>query len=103
DGQTQEDGLSVLVQNMQIDGITVSTIGLGEDVNRSLLEELARVGNGRAYFTNDPSHVPRLFIKETNAVARSSAVEDYVSARLVSPADFLKSIPLASAPYLRGY
>jgi Ca-activated chloride channel family protein len=103
DGQTQEDGIQLLVQNMQIDGITVSAIGLGDDVNRGLLEEIARVGNGRAYFTNDPSHVPRLFIKETNAVARSSAVEDYVTARLVAPADFLKSIPLASAPYLRGY
>jgi hypothetical protein len=103
DGQTQEDGIPTLVQNMQIDGITVSAIGLGDDVNRSLLEEVARVGNGRAYFTNDPSHVPRLFIKETNAVARSSAVEDYVTVRKVTQADFLKSIPLESAPYLRGY
>lgn len=103
DGQTSEAGLPLLVQNMQVDNITVSAIGLGDDVNRALLEELARLGNGRSYFTTEASHVPRLFVRETNAVARSSAVEDYVSAQVTAPADFLKSIPMATAPFLRGY
>ncbi|MFT3921069.1 MAG: VWA domain-containing protein [Myxococcales bacterium] len=103
DGQTQEKGLPLLVQNMQVDGITVSTIGLGDDVNRSLIEELARLGHGRAYFTTDPSSVPRLFVKETHAVARSSAVEDYVGVRVQAPADFLRGLPMQNAPLLRGY
>ncbi len=103
DGQTQEEGIPTLVQSMHVDGITVSTIGLGDDTNRALLEEAARLGGGRAYFTTDPHNIPRLFMRETNAVARSSAVEDYVAARIVSQADFLKGIPIDSAPYLRGY
>ncbi len=103
DGQTQEEGLPVLVQNMQVDGITVSTIGLGDDVNRSLLEELARLGGGRSYLTNDPNSIPRLFMKETHAVSRSAAVEDYVAANVTSPADFLRGIAIESAPFLRGY
>jgi Ca-activated chloride channel family protein len=103
DGQTQEKGLPLLIQNMQVDGITVSTIGLGDDVNRSLIEDLAKLGHGRAYFTVDPSSVPRLFVKETHAVARSSAVEDYVGLNVTSPADFLRGLPMDSAPLLRGY
>jgi uncharacterized membrane protein len=103
DGQTQEEGLPVLVQNMQVDGITVSTIGLGDDVNRSLLEELARLGGGRSYLTSDPNSIPRLFMKETHAVSRSAAVEDYVAAHVTSPADFLRGIAIEGAPFLRGY
>lgn len=103
DGQTQEDGIPTLVQSMHVDGMTVSSIGLGEDVNRVLMEEIARLGGGRAYFTSDPHNIPRLFMKETNAVARSSAVEDLVQAQVVTPADFLKGIAIDSAPYLRGY
>ncbi len=103
DGQTQERGLALLIQNMQVDGITVSTIGLGDDVNRALIEELARLGRGRAYFTVDPSSVPRIFVKETHAVARSSAVEDYVGVQVAAPADFLRGIPMEAAPLLRGY
>ncbi len=103
DGQTQEEGIATLVQSMHVDGITVSVIGLGEDTNRGLLEDTARLGGGRSYFTTDPHNIPRLFLRETNAVARSSAVEDYIAARIASPADFLKGIAIDSAPYLRGY
>lgn len=103
DGQTQESGIPLLVQNMHVDGITVSTIGLGDDVNRRLIEEVARLGHGRAYFTSDPSNVPRLFVRETQAVARSAAVEDYVRVHVRTQADFLRALPMGEAPFLRGY
>jgi uncharacterized membrane protein len=103
DGQTRESGLDVLVQNMQLSDITLSTVGLGEDVSRGLLEELARLGHGRAYFTDDPKHVPRLFLHDTETVARSSAVEADVTAFAAAPADFLKQVRIESAPPLRGY
>lgn len=103
DGQTQETGIPLLVQNMRADGITVSTIGLGRDVHRSLLQQAAQLGGGRAYFTSEPHNIPRLFMRETHTVARSAAVEEYVQARVASPADFLRSVPMAGAPLLRGY
>jgi Ca-activated chloride channel family protein len=103
DGQTRESGLDVLVQNMQLSDITLSTVGLGEDVSRGLLEELARLGHGRAYFTDDPRHVPRLFLHDTEAVARSAAIEADVTAYAAAPADFLKQVRIEGAPPLRGY
>jgi Ca-activated chloride channel homolog len=103
DGQTRESGLDVLVQNMQLSDITLSTVGLGEDVSRGLLEELARLGHGRAYFTDDPRHVPRLFLHDTEAVARSAAIEADVTAYPAAAADFLKQVRIERAPPLRGY
>jgi Ca-activated chloride channel homolog len=103
DGISPDRGIDELVQLMRAEGMTVTTIGLGADVNRSLLTQLANSGGGRAYFTNDPHHIPRIFMKETNTVARSSAVDDYFRPVVVERADFLRGIDLASAPFLRGY
>lgn len=103
DGQTQENGIPDLVQAMRADGITVSTVGLGNDVNRSLLQQAASLGAGRAYFPSDPSNVPRIFIRETTTVGQNSAVEESVRMLPLEPADFLNGIDLSSAPFLRGY
>ncbi|MDW8363365.1 MAG: VWA domain-containing protein [Myxococcales bacterium] len=103
DGISPEAGLAELVQAMRAEGITVSTVGLGADVNRALLAGLAASGGGRSYFTNDPSHVPRIFVRETHTVARSDVVEEYVRAVPVATAAFLRGVDLATAPALRGY
>jgi len=103
DGQAPERGITELTQVMRAEGITVSTVGLGADVNRALLQSIANLGGGRSYLTNDPHNVPRIFMRETTTVARSSAVEEYFTPRVVQRADFLRGIPIESAPYLHGY
>jgi Ca-activated chloride channel homolog len=102
DGQTQEEALGELVRAMHADGITISTVGLGEDVQRGLLGELAKLARGRAYFTRDPSQVPRLFVEEAERVGRSLVVERAIRARQVGQAAFMRGITIASAPALRG-
>ncbi len=103
DGQTQEAGIPELVQAMSAEGITVSTVGLGSDVNRALLAHLASLGGGRAYFTQDPHNVPRIFMRETSTVARSNVVEEYFRPTVSEPADFLRGVGIESAPFLHGY
>lgn len=103
DGQSPEDGIEALVRTMRADGITVSTVGLGHDVHRALLSRVADLGGGRAYFTSDPYAVPRIFMQETQTVARSSVVEDYVGMRVREDAVFLRGLPMDAAPMLRGY
>lgn len=102
DGQSQEESLDALVRSMRADAITVSAIGLGDDVNRGLLEALARAGGGRAYFTRDPARVPRLFTEETALVARAPLVERTLRARRVGAADFLRDSAIEQAPALGG-
>jgi uncharacterized membrane protein len=104
DGITQErQVITDLVQVMRAESITVSIVGLGADVNRGLLTQIAALGGGRAYFTNDPHNLPRLFLRETMTVSRSAAVEEYFQPRIVQRADFLRGIDLGTAPYLHGY
>jgi Mg-chelatase subunit ChlD len=105
DGQTQESSaqMETLVRAMRAEGITVSTVGLGGDVNRGLLQTMANLGSGRAYFTSDPHNVPRIFTRETSQVQRSSAVEEYFQPIVSAPADFLRGLDVGSSPYLHGY
>ena len=105
DGEGQPDEpprLQTLVESMFGDGVTVSAVGLGASVNRPLLEGLAHRGHGRSYFTADASNLPQIFLRETNLVARSAAVEEPVQPRVVTQATFLRELG-AGAPYLYGY
>jgi Ca-activated chloride channel family protein len=105
DGQGQPDEpprLRILVDTMAADGITVSVVGLGPQVDRELLEGLARRGRGRSYITADPNNLPQIFLRETNLVARSAAVEDPVLPRVVTPTSFTRELG-ASPPYLYGF
>ena len=103
DGQTQESGIPELAQVMRAEGITVSTVGLGGDVNRALLSQVAALGGGRSYFTRDPHNIPRIFMRETSTVARTNVVEEYFRPHVSEPADFLRRMDLSSAPFLHGY
>jgi uncharacterized membrane protein len=103
DGQAPQNGIRDLVQAMAAEEITVTTVGLGGGVDETLLRTIAEVGGGRFYRVADPQSLPRIFTRETEMVSRSAAVEEYFQPRMVSPADFLRGIDIASAPYLHGY
>lgn len=103
DGQAPERGITELVQVMRAEGITVSTVGLGSDVNRELLQSIANLGGGRSYLTNDPHNVPRIFMRETTTVARSAVVEEYFQPIVRQRADFLRGVNIEGAPFLHGY
>ncbi len=103
DGQAPQSGIRDLVQAMAAEDMTVSTVGLGGGVDENLLRMVSDVGGGRFYKVADPQSLPRVFTRETEMVSRSAAVEEYFQPRVVSPADFLRGVDVASAPFLHGY
>ncbi len=103
DGQAPQNGIRDLVQAMAAEGMTVSTVGLGGGVDENLLRMISDLGGGRFYKVIDPQSLPRVFTRETEMVSRSAAVEEYFQPRVVAPADFLRGIDVATAPFLHGY
>jgi hypothetical protein len=55
-------------------------IGLGteKDSDAAVLKDIARLGKGRIFFTEDATTVPNIFAQETVAVARSMFIKDPV-------------------------
>lgn len=69
-----------LVGEMVSEGASVSVIGLGteKDVDAALLKDIAKLGKGRMFFTDDATTVPNIFAQETVAVARSMFIKEAV-------------------------
>ena len=106
DGQAPRQGIDALVRQMKRSGITVSTVGVGSDVDHNLLESVADRGGGRFYFTDRPETLPRIFIKETKLIAGESVIEQRVHAKRVpglGRIDLLRGVRIEDAPLLTGY
>ncbi|MFM1650616.1 VWA domain-containing protein [Brevibacillus sp. B_LB10_24] len=76
DGQSgRDDDYEGLLGQMAKEGITVSTVAVGDDADTYLLEDIATMGKGRFYFANDPSAIPQIFSKETALASKTFIVE----------------------------
>ena len=59
-------------------GITTSVIGMGvpTDPHCAFQQEVARVGHGRWFVTDDVRNLPKIFLKEAFMVSRQAFIED---------------------------
>ena len=103
DGKAPTSGVRDLVTAMIAESITVTTVGLGSDIDDQLLRMIADVGGGRYHPVPDPQSLPRIFTKETEMIARAAAVEEWFPVAQTGHASFLKKIDVRTAPYLHGY
>jgi hypothetical protein len=83
--------------------ITLTTIGVGSDADTNLLTRLARIGDGRYYFTERPQEVPKIVTRETTIVSRNSLVEGQIQPQLTEPSPLLTGLSGADLPVLGGY
>ncbi len=102
DGQAPASGIAGEVQDMRANRITVSAVGIGQ-ADRGLLQMIVENGDGKLYFTQDLSALPRIFMKETTEAKRSALVEDPIRVLVAKRSEMIEGINLAGAPALRGY
>lgn len=72
-----------LIKVMTDNGATISVIGLGtnKDSDSAFLEDVAKLGNGRMFFSNQPMDIPKIFAQETVTIARSAFIKESVGAQ----------------------
>ena len=83
--------------------VTISTVGLGQDVNRAYLEKIAALALGKSYFLNDPSGLEQILLKDVMEHTGSTAVEKPLNAVVVKQTEILEGVGMESAPALKGY
>lgn len=84
EGVTDFGGLTGIVRDVRSVGVSVSSIGVGDDFNEQLMEAVAEVGAGAYAYLQDASQLASIFQKDLNAagtqVARAVALTFQVPA-----------------------
>ncbi|MDY4079962.1 MAG: VWA domain-containing protein [Clostridium sp.] len=106
DGQ---DGFSLsnyadLINNIKNEGITLSTVSVGEDADGNLLEALANQGGGRHYHTDQYTDIPRIFAREVLLSAGTYIINEEFTPSISSNSEILSGIDTKEGiPNLKGY
>ncbi|MHB8945023.1 MAG: VWA domain-containing protein [Bacillota bacterium] len=90
-----------LAKKMAEKKITLSTVAVGNDADVTFLQTLARLGNGRYYYTDDLPSIPKIFTKETILATRSFYVEEPFTPAVTGSSPILNG--LNGLPELGGY
>lgn len=89
-----------LLQNCEQDGITVSTVAVGNDADQKLLTHIAELGKGRSYLT-DGAELPRIFAQEIYYAQGEFLVNRDFTPVMTAESEMMRDID--SMPELRGY
>ena len=103
DGISEEGDSMQLTRQALANHVTISTVGLGQDVNRAFLEKVASSAEGKSYFLNDPSGLEQILLRDVEEHTGNTAVEKSVVPKVVKSAEVLDGVGIESAPALRGY
>lgn len=103
------DGISIpanfmaTAQKIRDDGVTLSTIALGNGAEPKLLADLAQIGRGNAYVCVDPNSMPKIFAVETASAAKIGVVEGRTPVKQISSIPGFLNFNFTRVPPLLGY
>jgi len=103
DGISEEGDSMTLTKEAVANHVTVSTVGLGQDVNRAFLEKVAESALGKSYFLNDPSGLEQILLRDVEEHTGSTAVEKPITPKVLKQSQVLEGVAMETAPPLKGY
>jgi uncharacterized membrane protein len=103
DGISEEGDSMDLSREALAKRVTISTVGLGQDVNRAYLEKIATLAGGKSYFLNEPAGLEQILLRDVMEHTGSTAVEKPLAPQVTHPAEILDGVGMESAPALKGY
>ncbi len=103
DGISEEGDSMGLSREAALNHVTISTVGLGQDVNRAYLDKIATYAKGKSYFLNDPAGLEQILLKDVQEHTGTTAVEKALKPEILQKAELLDGVGMESAPALEGY
>jgi uncharacterized protein with von Willebrand factor type A (vWA) domain len=103
DGISEEGDSLNMSKDAANNRVTISTVGLGQDVNRTYLEKIAVTAKGKSYMLNDPSGLEQILLKDVQEHTGTTAVEKPIKPEVKHPSDLLDKVEIEKAPTLSGY
>jgi hypothetical protein len=102
DGVSQSASYGALARALRADGVTMSTVGLGGQVDQALLRQLAAIGGGRYTYTNDAAALPRIFAAAESRAARPDDVTGRIPVQVTAGVPAVRSLLGTRLPGIGG-
>ncbi len=102
DGETEEADFKSLVRSMSASGISISTVSIGQGANMTLMRSIAEWGGGRAYYTDDPNNIPKIFTSETKVISKKAITEKSMQPDIKLSGEMLQGLLKESLPAIYG-
>jgi uncharacterized membrane protein len=103
DGISEEGDSVSLAQEAASQRVTISTVGLGQDVNKAFLDKVASLAKGKSHFLTDPAGLAQILLRDVLEHTGQTAVEKPVVPVVEKEVEVIAGLDLASAPPLLGY
>lgn len=103
DGISEEGNSFTTANSAKNDRITISTVGIGQDVNKAYLEKVAQLAAGKSYFVLDLSQLEQILVKDVLEHTGTTTVEQPLSPEITKRVEILKDVGMETAPQLKGY
>jgi uncharacterized membrane protein len=103
DGISEEGDSIALAKEAALQKVTISTVGLGQDVNRAYLEKVASFAKGKSYFLVDPAGLEQILLRDVMEHTGSTAIEKPLIPVITRQTEVLDGVGMESAPPLKGY
>jgi len=103
DGISEEGDSLALAQEAARRRVTISTVGLGQDVNKQYLERVATLANGKAYLVSDPAGLEQVLLRDVLEHTGSTVVEKPIRPVVLKRSEIFDGVGLETAPALKGY
>lgn len=103
DGISEEGDSIALAREAAVNEVTISTIGLGQDVNRSYLERVARSAEGQSYFLINITALEQIVLKDVMEHTGTSVTEREFVPHAGREVEMLAGLDLAEPGPLLGW
>jgi Ca-activated chloride channel homolog len=94
-GPSSTSALKVLGRSLSLRGVSVSTIGVGDDYNEDLMAGLAEASDANYYYVQDAEKLPEIFAKELGGLETVTARNVQI---VIACADGVEPIDLIGRP-----
>lgn len=103
DGQSSPGDIAGLTARYRAAKVTLSSIAIGADSDQHTMEDIAKRGGGRYYFSPDAESIPRVFTRETILIAKNYLIEEPFVPQLTNSGGMVRGFEGAAIPMLTGY
>lgn len=98
---TQQEGALEVVRALHDEGVTLTSIAIGQGEHVPFIRDMAATGGGRTFLTERAAEIPDLLTGETQTIIAPYVVEGAVTPQRGTPHPILRGID--TAPDLSGY